>query len=887
MKRWLALLLIALPVCGLAEEILTLGVLAYRPKPVMAQKFDMLGVYLSGATPGHVVHVEYLDHAEMNDAIAAGRIDLVFTNPAHYIQLRHGNRLSGAMATLQTLGNGAITSQLGGVIITRSDSRIHSLQDIRGARIASPGAGATYLGGYQTQAYELLLAGIELPDDAQLIFAASHDQVVNRVLEGSADVGFIRTGMLESLLREGRLQPGQLRVINRQKIDNYPFITSTRLYPEWAFAALPKVPEEIVKRVNRALLLISPDMAVAQAIGIHGFTIPGDYQNVDQLTRALRLPPYETPDFRIRDVWQRYRWLILAGLLALFTISAQALRLARLRQRQTREAERLRTITDTIADGIYVLDGVGRITMVNPAFSEILGYSAKEVVGMIGHDIFHSHGSDPLPLARCPLFGAVREGRAFHGEEQFRHRNGSLLDIEIAARPIRDPFGRATGGSVTAFRDISERKRTDAELRRHREHLEALVEERTAALIQAKENAEDASRAKSTFLANMSHELRTPMNAIMGMTSVILRQNGDPLLREQLGKIEGASKHLLHVINDILDISKIEAERMRLEETGFRLGSVLENLRSLAAQRAAEQGLQLEIRPAEGFADLAVVGDPLRLGQVLLNLTGNAIKFTRQGRIVVRGEVCDKTGDTLTLRFAVEDSGIGISPEAQHRLFTAFEQADNSTTRKFGGSGLGLAISKRLVHLMGGEIGVDSHVGQGSVFWFTARLRQDDKAANGEIESSLAEVEIARDFAGARVLLAEDEPINREVALGLLEDCGLCVDTAEDGNVAVSLARQTTYDLILMDMQMPTLNGIEATLAIRADSPNRTTPIIAMTANAFAEDRQRCLEAGMNDHLGKPVAPERLFETLLGWLRHGRQTAGSAPPSDDRSAARP
>ncbi|WP_374328642.1 PhnD/SsuA/transferrin family substrate-binding protein [Azonexus sp.] len=870
MKFWLALFLAALPLCGLAAETLTLGIFAYRPKTVMAEKFDMLGIYLSGATAGHVVRVEYLDHAEMNAAIAAGRIDLVFTNPAHYIQLRHSNRLSGAMATLQTLESDQATAQLGGVIVTRADSNIRSLQDVRGARLATPGAGAMFLGGYQTQAYELHLAGVELPDDAEVIEVGSHDRVIRAVLAGEADVGFVRTGILESLTHEGKLQPGTLRVINRQQFAGFPFATSTRLYPEWALAALPKVPEDTVKRINRALLLITPDMAVAQAMGIHGFTIPGDYQNIDQLTRALRLPPYEEADFRMRDVWQRYRWQILIGVLGLLTISTLTARLWHMRRRQAREAERLRAITDTIADGIYVLDRGGRVTMVNPAFTELLGYSTKDVIGAIGHDLFHDHGSNPLPLAQCPLFEAVRNGHAFHGEVQFRHRNGSLLDIEIAARPIRDPIGQATGGSVSAFRDISQRKRTQAELHRHRDHLEALVEERTAALIQAKENAEQASRAKSTFLANMSHELRTPMNAIMGMTSVILRQSGDRQLREQLGKIEGASKHLLHVINDILDISRIEAERMKLEETDFRLGSVLENLHSLTAQRAAEKGLTLRVEVDAASKALSLIGDPLRLGQVLLNLTGNAIKFTDHGQVTVRCQTGKVVDGKVSLRCEVADSGIGISPETQRRLFTAFEQADNSMTRKYGGSGLGLAISKRLVHLMGGEIGVDSVAGQGSTFWFTACLRHDDNAQVTDTPACPAEQQIIREFLASRILLVEDEPINREVALGLLEDCGLCVDTAEDGAEALALAQRETYALILMDMQMPTLNGIEATRAIRAESHNRATPIIAMTANAFAEDRQRCLDAGMNDHLGKPVAPERLFDTLLKWLRQTR-----------------
>lgn len=871
MIKLLALLFTLIPLLAHSVETLTLGIFAFRPKTVMAEKFDPLGRYLSEALPGHQVRIEYLDHAEMNAAIAAGRIDLVFTNPAHYIQLRHNNRLSGAMATQQLLENGQVSAELGGVIITRNDSRIFSLADIRDSRLATPGTGAMFLGGYQTQAYELQLAGIKLPQDARIIETGSHDAVIKAVIAGDADVGFIRTGILETLFREGALRREELRVINLQRLDKFPFITSTRLYPEWVFAATPQLADETLKHVVQALLMIRPEMPLARSMGIYGFTIPGDYQVVDQLTRALRLPPYETPDFSFLDVWKRYQWQFAVGALALLLISTQTIRLWHLRQARTREAERLRTITDTIADGIYVLDQEGRVTMVNPAFAEILGYSSNEVSGAVGHDLFHHHGSYPVPLAQCPMHEAIRHGHAYHGEVQLRHRNGSLIDVWISARPIRDPSGRATGGSVTAFHDISERKQTEIELRRYREHLECLVEERTDALNRAKETAESASRAKSTFLANMSHELRTPMNAIMGMTSMLLRQSPGASLRTQLEKIETASKHLLHVINDILDLSRIEADRMQLEEVDFLPASLFENLNSLTFQRAAEKRLTLQFELDEKLIGLSLIGDPLRLGQILLNLTGNAIKFTQQGNVTVRGIASDITDGELSVRFEVEDSGIGISPEAQKRLFTPFEQADNSMTRKYGGSGLGLAISKQLVGLMGGNIGVESAPGHGSTFWFEVRLRVNEQCISETVLQHVAEQRIGHEFPGAHILLAEDEPINREVSLGLLEDCGLNVDTAEDGSTAVSLAQLARYDLILMDMQMPEMNGLEATEIIRANSLNRDTPIIAMTANAFAEDRLRCLEAGMNDHLGKPVSPERMFDTLLKWLRRNRK----------------
>ena len=432
----------------------------------------------------------------------------------------------------------------------------------------------------------------------------------------------------------------------------------------------------------------------------------------------------------------------------------------------------------------------------------------------------------------------------------------------------RTPSGFIVGNRI----DISERKRADAELAKHRHHLESLVDERTAALSIAKEAAEAANRAKSTFLANMSHELRTPMNAIMGMTAMALRRADDPRQHEQLSKVEQASQHLLMVINDILDISKIEAERLTLETTDFRLREVLDNLSSLVEQKAIEKGLRLQIDITPALQEQTFNGDPLRLGQVLVNLVGNAIKFTHHGSVTVHANLLDLMPGKAMLRFAIIDTGIGINAEAKQRLFAAFEQADNSMTRKYGGSGLGLAISKRLAKLMGGDIGVESQSGVGSEFWFTVRLDKtaDAVLATPLLPSEFAEQRLKNCYSGSRVLLAEDEPISQEISCGLLEDVGLVVDLAEDGDEAFALAQKNDYDLILMDMQMPKLNGIDATRVIRALSQHARTPILAMTANAFEEDRKTCMAAGMNDHIGKPVDPEKLFETLLRWLSKGR-----------------
>ena len=412
----------------------------------------------------------------------------------------------------------------------------------------------------------------------------------------------------------------------------------------------------------------------------------------------------------------------------------------------------------------------------------------------------------------------------------------------------------------------------DRELKTLADHLEQQVAARTVDLQCALERAETANRAKSAksaFLANMSHEIRTPMNGVMGMIELAKRRMADPQGQHQLDRAGEAAGRLLGILNDILDLSKIEAERLVLEEAPLQLGEVADKLVIVLAHKAAEKGLTLAVDLPPVLAVRPLRGDPLRLGQVLLNLTSNAIKFTEQGCITLRLSMEAETPEAVQVRCAVSDTGIGIDPDAQARLFQSFEQADNSMTRKYGGTGLGLAISKRLVHMMGGEIGVDSQPGSGSTFWFVVPLKVEAQAtvlSAPTFAAGEAEVRLQQAHAGARILLAEDEPINQEITRGLLEDVGLAVDLAEDGAAAVEQARHHRYALILMDMQMPYLNGVDATKIIRADSLNRATPILAMTANAFKEDRHVCLAAGMNDYLAKPVKPEDLYAAMVHWL---------------------
>jgi two-component system sensor histidine kinase/response regulator len=325
--------------------------------------------------------------------------------------------------------------------------------------------------------------------------------------------------------------------------------------------------------------------------------------------------------------------------------------------------------------------------------------------------------------------------------------------------------------------------------------------------------------------------------------------------------------HLLAIINDILDLSKIEAGQLKLEDADFLLSSVVDNVLSIVRESAHAKGLRVEAESE--VLRMALRGDPTRLGQALLNYAGNAIKFTHEGSVTLRARleqegVNDKSGKVL-LRFEVVDTGVGIAQEKIPRLFQAFEQADTSTTRQYGGTGLGLAITRRLARLMGGDAGVESTPGVGSTFWFTAWLEKAealDELANAQATFD-AETLARERCSGRRILVVDDEPVNREIAQMLLEDIGVQVETAADGGQAVALARQTEYQAIFMDMLMPRVDGLEATRQIRQMALNRTTPIVAVTANAFVEDKARCLAAGMNAFLIKPFAPEALYSILL------------------------
>jgi PAS domain S-box-containing protein len=649
----------------------------------------------------------------------------------------------------------------------------------------------------------------------------------------------------------------------------------------------------------------------------------------------------------------------------------------------------------------FVATGDFAPTFVSPSIEPMLGYRPEEY--MQDADFWRSHvHPEDLPEVEAKQVELFRAGEHL-AEYRFRKRDGSYCWVSDEQHLIRDKAGRPVE-VVGSWSDIDARKAA-----------EQAFQAAQAELKKATEAALEASEAKSVFLANMSHEIRTPMNAVIGLSHLALKTDLTPRQRDYVLKIKSSGQHLLGIINDILDFSKIEAGKLSIETIDFDLDKVLENVGNLMGEKASAKGLELifEVEPA---VSTHFRGDPLRLGQILINFCNNAVKFTEHGEVAVQVRVLEDNPDSQFVEFSVSDTGIGMSESQIERLFQAFEQADASTTRKYGGTGLGLAISKQLTELMGGKVSVKSEPGKGSTFKFTARLGKGtatprprllqsdlrgrrvliiddnpharavlanmltnmslvaDEAASGEealgmvrqaagageryeiafidwqmpgmngietgkrilglpgiplpphlvmvtaygreevlkqaeesgfenvlikpVTSSIlfdtAVVALGADgervetvqagpsfdidrMRGARILLVEDNEINQEVAIGQLEDAEAFVDLAENGEVALHMIRDNDYDAVLMDMQMPVMDGIEATRVIRSNPRFRGLPIIAMTANAMASDRILCLEAGMNDHIAKPIDPDQLFGVLLRWIKR---------PDGDGKAAR-
>jgi PAS domain S-box-containing protein len=551
-------------------------------------------------------------------------------------------------------------------------------------------------------------------------------------------------------------------------------------------------------------------------------------------------------------------------------------------------------VLNALTDMVLIKGPGSRLVWANRAFLDAYGMTNEQLQGLIDAPFVEPDSTQQYVKDDLAVFTT---GRPLDiPEEPLTRHDGRVLRVHTLKAPVSNSRGE-TIGTFGIIRDITARKTAEDEARRANTTTENAIlrlEAEIARTHALKVEAEQANRTKSEFLANMSHEVRTPMSGIIGMLHLLLDTNLDGEQREVARTIQEASEAMLTLLNDILDLSKLEAGKVRLERRAFCPEALIRDAAKLFEAKAREKTLTLEceIDPA---LPTALLGDPTRLRQVILNLMGNAIKFTQDGSVRLRAGVRQSPSSPPSLRVEIDDTGIGILEDGRALLFRKFSQTDSSMSRRFGGSGLGLAISRELVELMGGTIGFESRPGQGSTFFFDVPL---EKATEETLRHSSGKVRAAANArAGAsdtplpRVLVAEDNPINRRIAVKILTNLGFSAEIAENGAKAVEMHRDAPYDAILMDCQMPEMDGYQATALIRADERISGTrvPILATTAHAMVGDRQVCLDAGMDDYLAKPIRVPLLSEMLSAWIGKKESLASSPepPPSGAESGANP
>jgi PAS domain S-box-containing protein len=510
-------------------------------------------------------------------------------------------------------------------------------------------------------------------------------------------------------------------------------------------------------------------------------------------------------------------------------------------------------IIRSMNDSLVVARPNGVMERVNRATLALLGYEEKELIGNQLSIILSSTGivGDTIPDSNEFAY-IISRGYVNNLETTYRARDGRLIPVLLSAS-LMHGMDNTVQGIVCVALDITERKKAEEVLR------------------EAKEAAEAASKAKSQFLANMSHEIRTPMNGVLGMLDLMLDSNIDEALSRLARMAHSSAEKLLSVLNDILDFSKIEAGKLELQPVVFRIRDLAKEVRDIFSVKAQKKNIAMTIFIDESVPD-SVVGDSVRLRQILINLQGNAIKFTEQGEVSLNVHLEEDTPDHLLIRFEVRDTGTGIAKDAQRRIFDAFSQADGSMARRHEGTGLGLAISKQLVEMMDGKIGVESEPAEGSLFWFTVLLKRGHETARHkpDAEASAEVAESSMEGRKLRVLLAEDNPVNQEVGRLILESLDCLVEVVDDGRLAVEEVFIEHYDMVFMDCQMPDLDGYEATRMIRRreakiGGETRRLPIIALTAHAMEGDREFCIEAGMDDYIAKPFNAGQIGAILQKW----------------------
>jgi len=1001
------------------DAVMKIGVLAKRGDEQCIIEWAPTAEYLSKKISGRQFEIIPLEYNQIIDFVKNNKIDFILTNSASYVELeiRYGvNRI----ATLKNSCFGNACTTYSGVIFCKADrAKMQNLSDLKGKKFM--GVSRSSFGGWRMAWREMKAKGIDpFTDFKELKFGGTQDRVVYGVRDGIVDAGTVRSDIIERMDSEGKINMENFYVLNShiREDSDLPFLHSTREYPEWPFARVKHVPDEIAEEVAAVLIEMPSDSAAASAGKCYGWTIPQNYQSVRECLKELRVAPYEDMGkITITDVLQTYAYWIAAAIILMFVMAASIIIIFKLNRgikashieleielNERKRLEKLKKENEFKFKALYnhtfqlmgLIAPEGRVLSANEPAMDVAGVEKDDIVGKLYWNTpWFSHSAELQEKVHDSVIKAA-SGEFVRFEAQIRLKNNSLEYMDYSIKPVEDDSGNVIV-LITEGRDISNMKRLERELR------------------DAKDRAEVATNTKNEFLANMSHEVRTPMNGVIAASELLSNEEISDKAKDYLRIINTSAYSLLEIINDILDVSKIEAGKLDLEIRDFKIEDILDKLISMFFPKTSKKFVELLV-DIDPEIPIEFRGDELRLYQILVNLVSNAVKFTEKYGIIILGvkelEKISAESDQGKFQFFVKDTGIGIAPENIEKIFEPFSQADASTTRNYGGTGLGLYICKQLVEMLGGEIWVESEVGKGSTFNFTAifqkspgktkrkfipphelqglnvlvvddckdsrsimkkmlesfgfnvksissaeaslqRLKEDETRENPidlvmmdwlmpgmdgmeaasiikndlkinvsiimmtafgretqmlyaekmgingfltkpicqstlfdaimdafgkkKLKSqqvkkhitTIASIQKKR-LRGFRVLVAEDNITNQEIALAILQGAGLIVTLVNNGKEAVAAVRKSQFDVMLMDIQMPVMDGYKATREIRKLNL-KDFPIIAMTAHAMKGDEEKCMKTGMNGYISKPVNQDMLFNALWRELKNKKK----------------